>query len=134
MPFFGGTIADALVRTTWNVRATQYTLPSVVGILSGFLINQIGPRYSLLAGCVGYPLKIAAYLCYGYTLNGGFVAFAGIVLAFCQGISGSVVPYIMLAYPTQKCKGRAIACFLGLWSLSALVGAAASAERVATVL
>ena len=126
IPFLKDTLNIALISTSGNVRATEYALPSVVGFLSGILINKVGPKYSLLAGCVGYPLKVAAYLCYDYTQNSGFIAFAGVVLTICQGISGSVVPYLMLAYPTQNFKGRAIACFLGLWSLCALIGASAS--------
>jgi MFS family permease len=101
-------------------------LPSIAAIFSGIFINKFGPKYSLLAGCVGYPLKVAAYLCYEYTQNTGFIAFAGVVLTICQGVSGSVVPYLMLAYPTQNYKGRAVAWFLGLWSLCALIGALAS--------
>lgn len=126
IPFFEDTLNMALVTTSWNVRATEYALPSVVGFLSGILINKLGPKYSLLAGCVGYPLKVAAYLCYEYTYNTSFIAFAGVVLTICQGISGSVAPYLMLAYPTEISKGRAIAWFLSLWSLCALIGASAS--------
>ena len=139
-PFFENDLNTALVFTSWNVRATEYALPSVVGLLSGVLINKLGPKYSLLAGCVGYPLKVAAYLCYHYTYtirtnwyrkpppegSQDFIAFAGVVLTICQGISGSLVPYLMLAYPTEKFKGRAIAWFLGLWSLCALIGASVS--------
>ena len=126
IPFFQDNLNFALAYTSWNVRATEYALPSVVAFLSGILINKLGPKYSLLAGCVGCPLKVAAYLCYDYTQNQGFIAFAGVVLTICQGISRSVVPYLMLAYPTENSKGRAIAWFLGLWSLCALIAASAS--------
>ena len=126
IPSFQGTLTSALLSTSWNIRAIQYALPSLVGFFSGIFINKLGPKYSLLAGCVGYPLKIAAYLCYDYTYSYDFIAFAGLVLTACQGISGSVVPYLMLAHPTENSKGISIASFLGLWSLSALIGSSAS--------
>lgn len=129
-------MTTALVFTRDNVRAAEYALPSVVGFVSGILINKLGPKYTLLVGCVGYPVKIAAYLsndglyrrCYvgSEDCYSRFEEFAGILLAFCQGLSGSVVPYLMLVYPTANSKGLAVAGFLGLWSLSALVGAAVS--------
>jgi MFS family permease len=124
---------DALSHS-YNVRTLEYALPAVIGFFSGILINKLSPRYLLLFGCIGYPLKVAACLCLEFTLERGYVVFAGITLAICQGVSGSVLPYMMLTYPAERFKGRSIGLFLGLWSLCASVGAIVSSYTVAVCL
>lgn len=128
----------ALIHS-YSVRTLQYALPALIGFSSGILINKLSPRHLLLIGCIGYPLKVVAYLCFeitlnrglDLTLNRGFVAFASITLAICQGVSGSVLPYMMLTYPAELFKGRSIGSFHGLWSLYASIGAIVSSCNVA---
>jgi hypothetical protein len=133
-------VVYAALSHSYNVRTLEYALPAVIGFFSGILINKLSPRYLLLIGCIGYPLKVAACLSLEYVLNRGlvanrgFVAFAGITLAICQGISGSMLPYMMLTYPAERFKGRAIGSFLGLWSLCASVGAIVSSYTAAVCL
>ena len=127
-------VLNKALSYTYDVRTLEYALPAVIGFSSGILINKLSPRYVLLIGCIGYPLKVAAYLCFEFTLDRGFVAFAGITLAICQGVSGSVLPYMMLTYPAERFKGRSIGSFLGLWSLCASVGAIVSSYTVAVCL
>jgi MFS family permease len=130
IPTFRTTLNDALIISeyVYDVRKAEYILPAVVGFFSGVFINKLGPRYSLLIGCVGYPLKLAAYLCFEYIYSQHFMVFAGIILAICQGISGSVVPYMMLAYPAERFKGISIGLFLVIWSFCAFVGALVSSS------
>jgi len=133
IPNFQVVINEAL-SYSYDVRTLEYTLPAMIGFFSGILINKLSPKYLLLIGCIGYPLKVASYLCFQYTYNREFVNFAGITLAICKGVSGSVLPYMMLTYPAERFKGRAIGSFLGLWSLCAAVGAIVSSYAVAVCL
>lgn len=118
IPDFQAVLYDALSRS-YDIRTIEYALPAVISFFSGILINKLSPRYLLLIGCKGYPLQVAAYLCFEFTLNQGFVDFAGITLAICKGVSGSVLPYMMLTYPAERFKGRSVGSFHGLWSLCA---------------
>lgn len=103
-----------------------YSTFAVVGFLAGTVTNTIGIRWSLAFGGIGYSVYIAAYLCYNFTQNLGFITFAGALLGVCAGILWSAQGAIMMSYPLEAEKGRFISWFWMIFNMGGVIGSLVS--------
>lgn len=99
---------------------------SATGFFSGSIVNTIGIKASLAFGGLGYSVYIAAFLCYNYTANTGFVIFSGALLGACAGILWCAQGAIMIGYPMEGSKGRYISWFWMIFNLGAVIGSLVS--------
>ncbi|PWN29801.1 hypothetical protein BDZ90DRAFT_216871 [Jaminaea rosea] len=101
-----------------------YSTFAVVSFFAGSIHNKLGTRLTLWLGSLGYVVYIAAFLSYNFNQNGGFIVFAGALLGVCASLFWSAQGAVMLSYPTEATKGRAIAIFWTIFNLGAVIGAA----------
>ena len=80
-------------------------------------------------GGTGYALYSAAFLCYNHTQNEGFVIFSGAYLGFCAAFLWCAQGVVMMSYPTEGQRGRAIAITWFVFNLGAVIGAAVTAGQ-----
>ncbi|RJE21910.1 DUF895 domain membrane protein [Aspergillus sclerotialis] len=97
---------------------------AVVGFVVGIAHNHIGNKWTMAIGGIGYLVYSAAFLCYNHTKNEGFVIFSGCLLGFCAAFLWCAQGVVMMSYPTENQKGRAIAVTWLLFNLGAVIGAA----------
>lgn len=99
-----------------DANVALYTTFCIVGFFAGSVTNTVGPRFSLTFGGLGYALYSASLLCYNHTANEGFVIFAGAWLGMCAGLLWSAQGMLILSYPDEKQKGRALALFWAIFN------------------
>ncbi|KAI8625507.1 MFS general substrate transporter [Xylariaceae sp. FL1651] len=110
-------------RVQANASTATYAVFAVVGFFSGSFANKAGIRVTLSLGGIGYSLYSASFLCYNHTKNEGFVDFAGAFLGFCAGLLWTAQGAIMMAYPSEKSKGRYISTFWIIFNFGGVIGA-----------
>lgn len=86
------------------------------------IFDRIGPRGCLLIGGWTYPLYSGALLCYNHTRNAGFVIGSGAILGIGAAFLWIAQGDIMIAYPSESQKGRAIGLFWVVFNLGGSVG------------
>lgn len=83
-----------------------------------------GVKWTMAIGGTGYAIYSASFLCYNHTQNAGFVIFSGAYLGFCAAFLWCAQGVVMMAYPTEDQRGRAIAITWFTFNLGAVIGAA----------
>lgn len=106
-----------------DANTAVYATFSIVGFFCGSLANKIGLRLTLGIGGFGYMLYVASLLNYNHNQNRGFLIFAGALLGTSAGMLWTAQGAIMMAYPTEKEKGKYIARFWAVFNLGGVVGA-----------
>lgn len=99
-----------------------YSTFSVFAFFGGTFANKIGLKPTLIIGASGYSLYIGALYSTVISQTKGredFVIAAGAILGVCAGLLWTAQGAIMLAYATEKRKGRYVALF---WSIFNMVG------------
>ncbi|KAH9995362.1 MFS general substrate transporter [Xylariaceae sp. FL0662B] len=109
-----------------NAGIALHTTFAVSGFLVGIAHNFLGTKWTMVIGGVGYCVYSAAFLCYNHTHNEGFVIFSGALLGFCASFLWCAQGVVMMSYPTESERGRAISITWLLFNLGAVIGAAAS--------
>ncbi|PPJ55868.1 hypothetical protein CBER1_03814 [Cercospora berteroae] len=109
-------------RASNDSNTALYSTFAVVGFFAGTVTNTIGIRWSMAFGGIGYSVYIAAYLCYNFTQNLGFITFAGALLGVCAGILWSAQGAIMMSYPLEAEKGRFISWFWMIFNMGGVIG------------
>ncbi|ODQ77557.1 hypothetical protein BABINDRAFT_163553 [Babjeviella inositovora NRRL Y-12698] len=110
------------IHTSDLANMSLYTTFLVLGFVSGTIINMIGVRYALCFGSLGYALYAGLLLCFVHTENSGFVIALGAILGICASCLWSAQGTIMLSYPTENNKGKAIMTFWIIFNLGAVIG------------
>lgn len=116
----GASISD--VATADNSNVALYLTFASVGFFGGTICNVIGVRASLMFGGTGYCLYAASLLCFSHVENSGFVIFAGAFLGICASVLWAAQGTIIMSYPTEDRKGRAIMIFWVIFNLGAVIG------------
>lgn len=111
------------VKTQDNSNVALYCTFAGVGFFAGTLCNLIGPRYCLMLGGTGYLVYAGSLLSYNHNQNSGFVIFAGAYLGICAASLWAAQGSIIMSYPTEDKKGRAIMIFWVIFNLGAVIGA-----------
>lgn len=111
------------VKTQDNANVALYCTFAAVGFFAGTICNIIGPRYCLMFGGTGYLIYAASLLSYNRNGNSGFVIFAGAYLGICASCLWAAQGSIIMSYPTEDKKGRAIMIFWVIFNLGAVIGA-----------
>ena len=109
-----------------SANCALYSTFAVVGFFAGTLVNRIGVRYAMAFSGIGYTIYVAAYLCFNFTANFGFIVFAGFFLGCCAGVLWAAQGVIMMSYPPEHQKGRYIAWFWIIFNLGGVIGALVS--------
>ncbi|KAI5925888.1 MFS general substrate transporter [Camillea tinctor] len=109
-----------------NAGIALHTTFAVVGFLVGIAHNFLGTKWTMAIGGIGYCVYSAAFLCYNHTHNEPFVIFSGALLGFCAAFLWCAQGVVMMSYPTEAERGRAIAITWLLFNLGAVIGAAVS--------
>ncbi|RDW74206.1 hypothetical protein BP5796_07648 [Coleophoma crateriformis] len=119
----GGLRADE-TATADKANIIAYCMFGASGLFSGSLINQIGPKYTLMIGAVGYSIY-AGSLWYIDAGDGTwFTLFGGFCLGSTSGLLWGTQGYITTTYPDERQKGKYIATSWVLNATGSLVGAA----------
>ena len=105
-----------------NATTALYSAFSVVGFFAGSIANRIGLRLTLGLGGFGYFLYIASILSYNHNRNAGFLIFAGALLGVCAALLWCAQGAVMMGYPSEKDKGKAISIFWIIFNLGAVIG------------
>lgn len=116
----GGAGTDVQVADNANV--ALYSTFATFGFFSGAITNTIGLKNALAFGGTGYALYAASLLCYYHTQNSGFVIAAGAILGVCASCLWSAQSQIILSYPTEGNKGKAVLIFWVIFNLGAVIG------------
>ncbi|ODV76759.1 MFS general substrate transporter [Suhomyces tanzawaensis NRRL Y-17324] len=116
----GASIKD--VKTSDNSVVALYSTFATIGFFGGTICNTIGVRASLIFGGIGYALYSASLLCYYHTENKGFVIFAGAFLGVCASVLWAAQGSIIMSYPAEGQKGRALMVFWVIFNLGAVIG------------
>lgn len=116
----GASISD--VATSDNAMVALYSTFATVGFFGGTICNTIGIRASLVFGGIGYCIYSGSLLCFYHTQNKGFVIFAGAFLGICASVLWAAQGTIIMSYPTEGTKGRALMVFWVIFNLGAVIG------------
>lgn len=111
------------VKTQDNANVALYCTFAGIGFFSGTLCNLLGPKLCLIIGGTGYLIYAGSLLSYNHNENAGFVIFAGAYLGFCASCLWAAQGSIIMSYPTEDKKGRAIMVFWIIFNLGAVIGA-----------
>ncbi|KAK6202886.1 major facilitator superfamily domain-containing protein [Scheffersomyces amazonensis] len=117
----GASISD--VKTSDNATVALYSTFASIGFFGGTICNTIGVKPSLIFGGFGYGLYAASLFCFSKVENKGFVIFAGAFLGLCAAVLWAAQGTIIMSYPTEDMKGRAIMIFWIIFNLGAVIGA-----------
>ncbi|KAL6450586.1 hypothetical protein SBY92_000831 [Candida maltosa Xu316] len=116
----GAAISDKYVADT--AMTSLYITFSTVGFFAGTICNYIGVRASLMFGGIGYAIYSGSLLSFNHNENKGFVIFAGAFLGICASVLWAAQGTIIMSYPTEETKGRAIMVFWVIFNLGAVIG------------
>lgn len=118
------------LKTANNSSVALYSTYSGYGFFAGWICNIIGVRYSLMFSGIGYALYSGSLLYYtkhpGTSGAGAFVITAGALLGVCAGQLWAAQTSIIISYPSEDRKGRAIMTFWVIFNLGAVIGSAIS--------
>lgn len=114
------------MRAVSTANTALYSTFAVVGFFAGSIANRIGLRLTLSVGGFGYFLYVAALLSYNQNQNVGFLVFAGALLGACAGLLWCAQGAIMMSYPCEQEKGKAIAVFWVIFNLGGVIGSLVS--------
>ncbi|KAK6464644.1 major facilitator superfamily domain-containing protein [Scheffersomyces coipomensis] len=117
----GASISD--VATSDNANVALYSTFASIGFFGGTICNTIGVKPSLIFGGFGYALYAASLFVFNRVENKGFVIFAGAFLGLCAAVLWAAQGTIIMSYPTEDKKGRAIMIFWIIFNLGAVIGA-----------
>lgn len=124
----GGSGID--LATSNNANVSLYSTFCGYGFFAGWICNIIGTKISLMAGGVGYVLYSGSLLNYSRhpdaSGSSAFVIAAGAILGCCAGQLWAAQTSIIISYPSEKSKGRAIMTFWVIFNLGAVIGSAVS--------
>lgn len=117
----GGGQVDPTVAD--NAASALYATFAVVAFCSGSICNYLGVRLSFIIGSFGYVVYSASFLTYNHTRNDAFVVFAGAITGFSAGCLWCAQGVVIMSYPSEQYKGRAIAIFWAIFNVGAVIGA-----------
>ncbi|PCH44645.1 hypothetical protein WOLCODRAFT_105438 [Wolfiporia cocos MD-104 SS10] len=100
-----------------------YGFFAVTGCVSGGINNVLGPRLTLFLGTLGYALYLGGLWCYEARAVTWFLILGAALLGISAALLWSAQGSIMMSYPLERDKGRAIAYFWALFQLGTLIGA-----------
>lgn len=110
------TIAD-------NANTALYACFAVFGVLGGAAHNLLGPRATLLAGALTYPLYAGSFLYYNHRPGSQvFPVTAGALLGAGAGFLWAAQGAVMTSYPPPNRRGTYISLFWCLFNLGGVLG------------
>ncbi|RKP12098.1 major facilitator superfamily domain-containing protein [Piptocephalis cylindrospora] len=115
----GGKINDS---TASIANTALYACFAIFGLMSGAVHNILGPRLSLLFGGLCYTIYVGSFLAYNHTETPAFNIAAGALLGIGAALLWTAQGAIMMAYPTERQKGRFIAIFWIIFNLGGVMG------------
>lgn len=105
-----------------NANTALYTTFAVFGVLGGGIYNLLGPRLTLLAGCLTYVLYAASFLYYNHYRHQLFAIVAGALLGVGAGLLWAAQGAIMTSYPPAERKGTYISLFWSVFNMGGVIG------------
>ncbi|XP_040379597.1 UNC93-like protein 1 [Oryza brachyantha] len=109
--------------TADNANTALYACFAVFGVLGGGAHNLLGPRITLLAGALTYPLYAASFLYYNHhPTRPAFPVTAGALLGAGAGLLWAAQGAIMTSYPPPSRRGTYISIFWCLFNLGGVLG------------
>ena len=105
-----------------NANVALYCTFATVGFFAGTICNTLGIKFCLAFGASGYTLYSGSLLCWNKTSNAGFVIFSGALLGVCAACLWAAQGTIIMSYPPEHRKGRAIMIFWIIFNMGAVIG------------
>ncbi|KAK9688160.1 hypothetical protein K7432_014503 [Basidiobolus ranarum] len=101
----GGQMDDS---TSKNGNVAIYACFAVFSVFGGAIYNILGARLTVVCGGLTYALYSGSLVYYGSTKNPTFVIIASAILDVGAGIFGTAQGIVMMSYPAEDQKGRAV--------------------------
>lgn len=118
------------LKTANNSSVALYSTFCGYGFFAGWICNIIGVRFSLMCGGFTYALYSGSLLYYtqhpGTSGAKAFNIAAGAILGVGAGQIWAAQTSIIISYPSEETKGRAIMTFWVIFNLGAVIGLAIS--------
>ncbi len=108
--------------TSANANVALYSTFATFGFFGGTICNKLGVNLTMAFGGIGYALYSGSLLAYKHIENEGFVIFAGAFLGVCAGCLWAAQGSIIMSYPSEDSKGKAIMVFWIIFNLGAVIG------------
>ncbi|KAL6500989.1 hypothetical protein OROHE_025186 [Orobanche hederae] len=105
-----------------NANTALYTTFAVFGILGGGIYNILGPKLTLVAGCLTYVLYAGSFLYYNHYHHQAFAVIAGTFLGIGAGLLWASQGAIMTSYPPHDRKGLYISLFWSIFNMGGVIG------------
>ncbi|KZO91337.1 hypothetical protein CALVIDRAFT_588995 [Calocera viscosa TUFC12733] len=112
----GGQASSTEVAQSTN--AIIYSIYAFTAFFCNVFLNTLGPRWTLAAGGLGYPIYMGAFWYFGETGQAWFPYFSGIVLGLSAGWLWATAGYVALAYSTEATRAR----YLGMQNVIVSIG------------
>ncbi|ORX99998.1 MFS general substrate transporter [Basidiobolus meristosporus CBS 931.73] len=115
----GGQMDD---NTTKNGNVALYACFSVFGVFGGAIHNVLGGRWTMVSGGLTYALYSGSLVYYSNTKEPTFVIVASAILGIGAGMFWTAQGTIMMSYPSENQKGRAVGIFWIIFNMGAVLG------------
>lgn len=99
-----GKPSSSQVAMTTN--AILYSVFTVVGFFGGSVLNKIGPKYTYMIGCFGYPFYTTGLWYFDSQGHEWYPLLGGAVLGSTASLLWTAANFIQFAYPEEKDKGK----------------------------
>ncbi|KAL4778894.1 major facilitator superfamily domain-containing protein [Aspergillus varians] len=104
-----GGVHPSYIHITDAGNVVLYCIFGVAGVFGGSIINQLGPRITLMVGASGYSIYAGSLWYVDQGKGGWFNIFAGFLCGISAGLLWSTQGYITATYATEQEKGKYIA-------------------------
>ncbi|ORX64055.1 hypothetical protein K493DRAFT_368752 [Basidiobolus meristosporus CBS 931.73] len=115
----GGQMDD---NTTKNGNVALYACFSIFGVFGGAIYNVLVGRWTMVCGGLTYALYSGSLVYYSNTKEPAFVIVASAILGAGAGMFWTVQGAIMMLYPSENQKGRAVGIFWIIFNTGAVLG------------
>ncbi|ORY02727.1 MFS general substrate transporter [Basidiobolus meristosporus CBS 931.73] len=115
----GGQMDD---NTAKNGNVALYACFAVFGVFGGAIHNILGSRWTMVCGGLTYALYSGSLVYYSNTHKPAFVIIASAILGIGAGMFWTAQGTIMMSYPSEDQKGRAVGIFWIIFNLGSVLG------------
>ncbi|KAK9675159.1 hypothetical protein K7432_016618 [Basidiobolus ranarum] len=115
----GGQMDDSTAK---NGNVALYACFAVFGVFGGAIYNILGARLTMVCGGLTYALYSGSLVYYSSTKKPTFVIIASAILGIGAGIFWTAQGTVMMSYPAEDQKGRAVGIFWIIFNMGSVLG------------
>ncbi|KAK9759484.1 hypothetical protein K7432_017495 [Basidiobolus ranarum] len=115
----GGQMDDSTAK---NANLSLYACFAIFSIFGGASFNILGARLTMVCGGLTYALYSGSLVYYSSTKKPTFVIIASAILGIGAGIFWTAQGTVMMSYPSENQKGRAVGIFCIIFNMGSILG------------